>query len=622
VAGESAGINGFDFAVTRYNADGSLDTTFNGTGRLMTNFGSGTGDYANSVTVQTDGKILVAGYSYDSVSGTHYHFALTRYNADGSLDTSFNGTGKLVTDIGSADWGIGYSVTVQPDGKIVVAGESDGINGFDFALARYNLNGSPDTSFNGTGKLVTDIGSGDWDSGYSVTVQSDGRIIVAGDSLGGNAYSSDFALVRYNPNGSLDTTFNGTGKVLTDFGGGTYDSGKSVVVQHDGKLLVAGYTDGDNGNGSGDFALVRYNVNGSLDTSFNGSGKVVTDIGKATFDTAMSVALQPDGKILISGATDNVDGFGPADFAIVRYNSDGSLDTTFGAPMNAVPGEGTNGNDNLVGDTSPDTLRGLGGNDTLTGAGGNDSLYGGTGYDTALWNKTASSYTLSFTGDTLVVTDKSATDGTDTLSSIEALQFGDKTVIVESSAHGSYADLPVELYHFFIVAFNGAPGVQYMNQLAEAYRYGLSVKQIVDIFTTKTQFTDVYPTNLSHLALATELVNQIVKNSADAAAKAAGIANITEALDYGLSVGEVIYNVFGNLATLPKTDPAWNAVWGNTARQFDNEIAVAKVYTEVLNQSTTDLDTLRDVLAPVDAFTDVSSQQVIVTLIGQALLQG
>ena len=261
-------------------------------------------------------------------------------------------------------------------------------------------------------------------------------------------------------------------------------------------------------------------------------------------------------------------------------------------------------------------------NDRIEGRGGNDTLVGGGGNDTALWDMAASSYTLSFAGDTLVVSDKGFADGNDTLSSVEALQFADKTVIVESQAHDSYADLPVELYHFFIVAFNGAPGVQYMNQLAEAYRYGLSVKQIVDIFTTKTQFTDVYPTSLSHPALATELVNQIVKNSADASAKAAGIANITEALDYGLSVGEVIYNVFGNLATLPKTDPAWNAVWGNTARQFDNEIAVAKVYTEVLNQSTTDLDTLRDVLASVDAYTDVSSQEVIITLIGQALLQG
>jgi hypothetical protein len=276
----------------------------------------------------------------------------------------------------------------------------------------------------------------------------------------------------------------------------------------------------------------------------------------------------------------------------------------------------------LAGRGGSDMLRGGSGNDLLDGGAGNDSLVGGTGFDTALWGKAASSYTLSFSGDTLMVSDKTAADGTDSLSSIEALQFADKTVIVESQAHGSYADLPVELYHFFIVAFNGAPGVAYMNQLAEAYRYGLTVKQIVDIFTTKTQFTDVYPTSLSHQALATELVNQIVKNSADASAKAAGIANITEALDYGLSVGEVIYNVFGNLATLPKTDPAWNAVWGNTARQFDNEIAVARVYTEVLNQSTTDLATLRDVLAQVDAFTDVSSQQVIVTLIGQALMQG
>jgi len=279
---------------------------------------------------------------------------------------------------------------------------------------------------------------------------------------------------------------------------------------------------------------------------------------------------------------------------------------------------GTMNGDSLTGGAGADQVFGLGGNDILQGGAGNDILDGGAGLDTAGWAKAASNYTLSFIGDTLVVSDKTAADGTDTLSGIEAVQFADKTVIVESQAHGSYADLPVELYHFFIVAFNGAPGVTYMDQLAEAYRYGLSVPQIVEIFTTKHQFTDVYPTSLSHHDLAVELTNQIVKNSASASAKEGAANDIQAALDFGWSVGQVIYTVFGNLAHKPLNDPTW----GNTARQFDNEIAVAKVYTEVLNQSTTDLATLRDVLAPVDAFTDVSSQSVIVTLIGQALLQG
>jgi len=280
--------------------------------------------------------------------------------------------------------------------------------------------------------------------------------------------------------------------------------------------------------------------------------------------------------------------------------------------------EGGEGNDTLLGSVGDDTIEGGSGNDRLAGGSGDDSLQGGAGDDTAFWETASSNYSLIFTGDNLVVSDKTATDGSDTLRAMETLQFADKSVIVESRSHGSYADIPIELYHFFIVAFNAAPGVEYMDQLAEAWRYGLSVKQIVDIFTTKQQFTDVYPTSLSHEALGLELANQIIKNSATAQAKADAARDIKDALDIGWSVGDVIYTVFGNLANKPLADPTW----GNTARQFANEIAVAKVYTEVLNQSTADLATLRDVLAPVDAFTDVSSQAVIVTLIGQALLQG
>jgi len=289
----------------------------------------------------------------------------------------------------------------------------------------------------------------------------------------------------------------------------------------------------------------------------------------------------------------------------------------------SAPGDNTalfSGNQSveLQGRSGDDTLQGGAGNDLLWGGSGDDAIYGGAGLDLAALVGAASNYTLSFSGDNLMVADKTAADGTDTLLGVESLQFADKTVHVDAASHGSYADLPVELYHFFIVAFNGAPGVTYMDQLAEAYRYGLSVPQIVEIFTTKHQFTDVYPTSLSHHDLAVELTNQIIKNSATSDAKAEAANDIQAALDIGWSVGQVIYTVFGNLAHMPLDD----AKWGGTTRQFNNEIAVAKVYTEVLNQSTTELDTLRDVLAPVDAFTDVSSQSVIVTLIGQALLQG
>ena len=267
--------------------------------------------------MQSDGKLVVAGYSDN---GSNNHFALVRYNDNGSLDTSFNGTGKVSTAIGSiSDYS--SSVAVQTDGKILVAGYAHNANndfGEDrFALVRYKANGSLDTSFNGTGKLTTDLSGLDY--GSSVAVQRDGKIVVAGSSADNSSGNDDFALVRYNANGSLDTSFNGTGKVITDLGisfsGSLLDpltSGRSVAVQSDGKIVVAGNVSGSNC----DFALVRYNADGSLDTTFNGTGTVTTAIGSGS-DIGQSVAVQSDGKIVVAGYSHNGSNY---DFALARYH--------------------------------------------------------------------------------------------------------------------------------------------------------------------------------------------------------------------------------------------------------------------------------------------------------------
>ncbi|MCP4165513.1 MAG: hypothetical protein GY759_06420, partial [Chloroflexi bacterium] len=196
-----AGKSDNDVALARYNADGSLDTTFGSGGILTTDFGSGS-DNGQSVTVQSDDKILVAGYSWN---GSDDDFALTRYNANGSLDTTFGSGGILTTDFGSGSDN-GQSVTVQSDGKILVAGYSWNGGNTDFALTRYNTDGSLDTTFDGDGILTTGVRTGG-DFGHSVTVQSDGKILVAGHSWNRISKDFDFALTRYNANGSLDTTF-------------------------------------------------------------------------------------------------------------------------------------------------------------------------------------------------------------------------------------------------------------------------------------------------------------------------------------------------------------------------------------------------------------------------------
>jgi len=231
-----------------------------GDGIVTTPIGSGRDDDA-SVTVQADGKILVTGYSWN---GGSYAFALTRYNTDGSLDTSFDGDGKVTTVMGSCD-DYGNSVTVQADGKILVAGSSYNGSNYDFTLIRYNADGSLDNSFDSDGIVISTGVDSSNDSGTSVAVQADGKILLAGFiGFNWNDGTFDFAWTRYNADGSLDTSFDGDGIVTTAVG--LNDAAVSVTVQADGKILLAGSSSNGIDN---DFAVVRYNADGSLDTSFD-----------------------------------------------------------------------------------------------------------------------------------------------------------------------------------------------------------------------------------------------------------------------------------------------------------------------------------------------------------------
>jgi uncharacterized delta-60 repeat protein len=368
VAGSSQSNGAYGFAVVRYNCDGSLDTTFNGTGQALPHFGAN--DWAWTTTVQPDGRLLIGGttgassvlirYNQDgspdtSFAGTgqlvtdavnfgeslalgsdgrfvvaglaytsSFDFALARYNSNGTADTSFNGTGGVVTDFSSGS-DFARAVAVQVDGKIVALGQRDMGGTFNtfLELARYNPDGSLDTSFDGSGQLLTDVHATSF-TGGGLAIQSDGKILVAGESYANGIFDTDFSLVRLNSDGSLDSSFGVGGTVATDMGADRQDMASRVIVQPDGKILVAGSTDVD---GTWNFALVRYNPDGSLDTTFNGTGKVSTDIGNHSIDYAYGLSLQPDGKIVVAGTSD---AHGSYDFAVVRYNADGSLDTTFG----------------------------------------------------------------------------------------------------------------------------------------------------------------------------------------------------------------------------------------------------------------------------------------------------
>jgi uncharacterized delta-60 repeat protein len=304
----------FDVAIARYNIDGSLDSSFSDDGKL-TFFSINKNDYGNAVTVQPDGKILVAGYSSDYYGE---HFIIKRLNSDGSYDASF-----------SAEYGGGYysraeSIAVQPDGKILVAGyavtEDNGyydffhewhhnFNNYNFRLLRLNHDGTLDETFgeNLNGVVDADL-TGKNDYGYSVIVQPDGKIVIAGEITRGGG--TDLALVRYDSWGMLDTSFDGDGKVIADADRIVSGEGcTSMTWQSDGKIVLAG------GN-----SLFRYNSDGSLDSSFSEDGELII----SEYFSSAGVVVQSDGKIIVAG---NLSPFG---FALFRYNSDGSTDESFG----------------------------------------------------------------------------------------------------------------------------------------------------------------------------------------------------------------------------------------------------------------------------------------------------
>jgi uncharacterized delta-60 repeat protein len=314
-AGYASNGSNNDFALARYTPNGSLDTSFNGTGKVTTSIGS-LDDAAAALVLQPDGKLVAAG---TSVVVGNDDFALVRYNQNGSLDTGFNGTGKVTTSIGPSSDDVS-ALALQPDGKLVAVGYGWAGTRNVFELARYKPDGTLDTSFNGTGKVTTSIGAGN-DTASALVLQPDGKIVVAGCSQNGS--SNEFALARYKPDGSLDTSFNGTGKVATTFGTGLAGA-QALALQPDGKLIAAGsYYKSEFA-----FALARYNPDGSLDTSFNGTGKVTTAAGAGTFpgDFVEALALQPDGKIVAAGRAWTGSSH---DVALARYTTNGSLDTSF-----------------------------------------------------------------------------------------------------------------------------------------------------------------------------------------------------------------------------------------------------------------------------------------------------
>lgn len=260
VAGFSYNGTDDDFAVAQVNKDGILDVLLFGTNGVTTTDLSGADDKALAAAIQPDGKIVLAGYATNADTD----FALARYNDDGTLDTTFNPggakPGTITTDFGAGN-DVAQAIVIQMDGRILVAGTAGDGTGSSFALARYNSNGTLDTTFNpgGTkpGTVTTDF-AGSTDKAYAVAIQPDGKVVVAGYATSGGR--SDFAVARYNGDGTLDTGLNaGGGKpgtLITAIGSSSTSTAKALALQPDGEMVLAGYA--ANATTGTDFAAARY----------------------------------------------------------------------------------------------------------------------------------------------------------------------------------------------------------------------------------------------------------------------------------------------------------------------------------------------------------------------------
>jgi uncharacterized delta-60 repeat protein len=308
----------WDFALVRYDTDGSLDPSFGGgDGKVKTGFGHRDAS-AQGVAIQPDGKLVVTG------EGGLY---LARYRSDGSLDPTFGGDGRVRTELQSP--ASGYDIALQPNGKIVVAGivESDGDAPQDVLLLRYERDGDLDPTFGRGGVVRLDFGGQDWGKGVAIeaaTASADARIVVVGSSVdfAASPFEESLVMARYRLSGSLDTTFSGNGrikmKIKTPW---PEDATRAldVAIQPNGKILVAG-------GASGKMALLRYLDEGILDPTFSGDGWVRADFGGASAEAA-ELAIQDDGTIVAAGGTFSSDFH--SDFALARFRRDGRLDPTF-----------------------------------------------------------------------------------------------------------------------------------------------------------------------------------------------------------------------------------------------------------------------------------------------------
>jgi uncharacterized delta-60 repeat protein len=335
-----------DVGLVRYTTGGALDTSFSGDGKATAD-DANRNDAPEAVLVQPDDRILVVGSSYGTSGAPRA--TIMRFNANSGLDTGFDSDGIAALTVGTNanQWN---AVALQPDGRIVVGGTvSDSSANWDLFLGRYNTDGSLDTSFDADGRVRLSLGPS-FDQIQAVAVQPDGKIVAGGYTFVGQA--QHFAVVRFNANGSVDTTFGGgDGIVVTQTGAGQFPRNEitGMAVQPDGRIVVGGNGNDGGGNTNNVIRLARYLANGDLDSSFGTGGIVTTNLASDRFDRVAGIGLQRDDKLVVFGHSQQLN-VSSDDLVIARYNwDDGSLDTTYGADNQGYTVVARPGGDTAVG---------------------------------------------------------------------------------------------------------------------------------------------------------------------------------------------------------------------------------------------------------------------------------
>jgi uncharacterized delta-60 repeat protein len=318
----------YNMFITRYNTNGTIDTTFNMTGYVIEQFPDGQSTYGNSVAIDSDDRIVVTGYTLDDTFKSSMF--ITRYNTDGTIDTTFNGTSGYVTkQFPDGQSTVGLSVAIDSDDRIVVTGSTiDDTNKLSMFITRYKTDGTIDTTFNATsGYIIGQFPDGQSTFGRSVAIASDDRIVVTGNTAPTYTdINNSMFITRYKTDGTIDDTFNGnSGYVIVQYVSGYTTIGISVAIASGNKIVVTGYTSDDTFKLS--MFITRYNTNGTIDDTFNGtSGYVIVQYASGYNTYGNSVTIDSDDRIVVTGGTS--DGTFIESMFITRYLGDNTTTTT------------------------------------------------------------------------------------------------------------------------------------------------------------------------------------------------------------------------------------------------------------------------------------------------------